>query len=94
MVYSYHIIKGKTVLHSGNPPGIACFLMLFPIVKRVSPKLSIFRKGIGRTTCHRLGSSLFQLEQGGIGQHIGGIQRNIDGNIANQLNPKAMYIGL
>ena len=94
MIHSYHIIKSKAVLHSGNPPGIACFLMLFPVIERISPKLSIFCKGIGRATCHRLGSSPFQLEQGGVVQHIRGIQRNIDGNISNQLNPKAIHIGL
>ena len=53
MVYPHNIIKGEAVPESCNPPPVACFFLFFPVIKGISPELSIFRKGIRRTSCHR-----------------------------------------
>ena len=34
-----------------DPPLVACFLVVFPVVERISPKLTRWREVIGRTAC-------------------------------------------
>ena len=95
MVYSHDVIKGETMPYSGNPPFVSLFLVLFPRIKRISPKLSIFRKGIGRAAGDRGGLSFFrELKEGGVIQDIGRIQGNIDGNIPDNLNSFTIRIVL
>lgn len=52
MVDTYCIIKLRSTLYTVNPPSEACFFMICPIVKRISPKLTHRRKFIRRTACN------------------------------------------
>ena len=53
MVNTHNIIKFQTVAHSLNPPAIIVFFQFFPVIQRISPKLSDRRKCIRRTSRNR-----------------------------------------
>ncbi len=39
VIDSYNVIQFKAVLYTPKPPLIPCLLMVFPVIKRVTPKL-------------------------------------------------------
>ena len=93
MVKPNHVIKPGGHLQAANPPTVPGVCHSLPVKQGISPKLSVCRKGIGRTACYQLGAAPFiQLKQRGVCPYIRGVQRNIYGDISN--NPDAFFIGI
>src|SRR5699024_12529962 len=85
MIYPDHIVKLVASFQSPDPPGKPCLFMVFPVIKRISPKLSGSCKGIRRAAGHsRRSTLLIKLEKlricPGIGAVKGYINRDISDN--------------
>ena len=59
MVNSYNIVQFECVFYPLNPPFIAGLFVVFIIVERIAPKLTVFRKRIGRASCNGGGFVIF-----------------------------------
>ena len=93
MIEANHIIhlggSGKTL----DPPKIAGIRHLLPVVNGIAPELAVFRKGIGGTASHHLGTAVFiQLEQLRRRPYIGGIQRHVNGHITDDAD--TLFVGV
>ena len=87
MVDADHIIQLEGMPHTGDPPLIAGGLVEIPAVQGIAPDLAVLGKGIGGAACDGGGLIvLIQLEQLGMGPDIGTVGRNVDGDIAHDLD--------
>ena len=59
MVNSDHIIHRKALTQAFNPPFEAGSLVIFPVIQRIAPELSVCCKTIRRTACHSFRQSHF-----------------------------------
>ena len=93
MINTYHIIHLIGSPQTSHPPLIAGLLMIIPAIERIAPKLTSSRECIRRTAsyCIRLIIHV-KLEKLRICPNIGAVSRNINWNIANNLN--ALIIGI
>ena len=71
-----------------HPPGISLLLKNFPPVYGVAPELSGFAEIIGGDTGDKIRSLLIiQLKNLWMRPHVNTVMFNVDGNIADDLNP-------
>ena len=54
MVKAHHIVQFGGRLQTTNPPDVAVFCHLLPVIERITPELSIVGEGIRRATGHLL----------------------------------------
>ena len=88
MINSDHIIKFYTMTDSLHPPCISGLLMIFPLIKRIAPKLSGCTKCIWRAPCNTSRKSvLIKLEQFRMRPTVCAVERYINRDITNDLNP-------
>ena len=93
MVDSDSIVQPEALIQAGDPPLVSGLLVVIPLIQGVAPDLTVCGEGIGRTAGDGSGLVvLIQLEQVRMGPHIGRIQRNINGNITDDLD--ALVIGI
>ena len=93
MIYSYSIIKFKSSCQTLHPPLVFCFLMIIPVIKRITPELTCSGKRIRRATRNRYRSKvLIKLEKFRICPGISRIKGYIDRHITNYLN--SLVIGI
>ena len=87
MVNPYHIIKLHTICHSACPPCIACFLVIFPIIKRISPELPCSGKSIRRASGNAdRNIFLIKLEQFRLCPGVRTVKRNVDRDVSDHLH--------
>ena len=93
MVDPHYVIHPKAVFHPPDPPFIAGFLMISPIIKRISPKLPRLCKGIRRTARYCLWQIfLIKLKQLRMAPAVRAVKSYIDGNISD--DPDPLFIGI
>ena len=75
------------------PPGVIRLAHTLPVIERVAPQLAVGREIVGRAACHAgWKPGLVQLEQGRVRPHVAGVIGYIDRQIADDLQPKRVYI--
>ena len=95
VINTNHIIELKAVPHPAAPPLEIGGPVILPAVQRVPPDLTVRGKGIRRTARDGSGSVvLVQLEQLRVSPYVGTVGRDIDGNVAHDLNVFCVGIGL
>ena len=93
MIYSDNIIIFKILSKSLYPPFKTCISVISPIIKRISPKLTVRCKTVRRTTCYCTGSAGFiHLEQFRMCPCVRTVHSHINRNIADNLY--AVFIGI
>ena len=93
MIYPYNIIIFKIFSQSLYPPFKSCIFVISPIIKRISPKLSVRSKTVRRTTCHRYSLTLFiHLEQLSVRPGVRTVHSHINRNITDDLY--TVFIGI
>ena len=86
MIDSDDIIQRKAMCDTPHPPCIPGFLMILPVIERISPKLSVCRKAVRRAACHcNRQIVLIQLELLCITPCICTVKCHIDRNISDDL---------
>jgi len=93
MVYSHHVIGVRSRLYTLYPPAefISCYV--FPVVKRIAPKLTVCRECVRWTSCHL--NRLFLLVKAEILRctpHLNTVICHIYGDIAYYLD--ALFVGI
>ena len=89
------VVQLHTVSHTKDPPVITCFLMIFPIIKWISPQLTSCGKSVWRTSCHCCRCSLLiKLEQIRVRPCICAVKSHIDRKITDDLNTSVICIFL
>ena len=93
MVYSHHVIGVRSRLYTLYPPAefISCYV--FPVVKRIAPKLTVCRECVRWTSCHL--NRLFLLVKAEILRctpHLNTVICHIYGNIAYYFD--ALFVGI
>ena len=75
------------------PPGVIRLAHMLPVIERVAPQLAVGREIVGRAACYAgRQPGLVQLEQGRVRPHVAGVIGYIDRQIADDLQPKRVYI--
>ncbi len=81
--------------HPANPPAKAVLLHGGPVVQGVAPELAVLGKVVRRHPRHLGGTPLpVQKELRPLAPHVGGVQGNVDGQIADEPQAQAVDIGL
>ena len=87
MVNTDHIIQLCICFHALIPPAEMIFFHCFPVVKRITPALSVCRKTIWRYSRNIDGFlSLIQFKKIRMCPYIGTVHRNVQRNISDQTN--------
>ena len=69
--------------------------MYIPVVQRVAPKLPVRRESVRRAARHlRQRAVRVYLEQRRVGPEVGGIRRNVDRNVTDELHALCVGVGL
>ena len=90
-----HVIELEAVPHPAAPPLEIGGTVVIPAVQRVTPDLTVGGKGIRRAARDGGRSIVFvQLEQLRVGPHIRAVGRDVDGNVAHDLNMLPICVGL
>ena len=90
-----HIIKERGVFHPLPPPQKERLPMSGPVIEGISPVLPHLGKGVRRYARNRGGQKVFvQLEELGAGPHLGGVGRDVDGQIPQDRDIPVVGIGL
>ena len=93
MIYSDNIIIFKILSKSLYPPFKTCISVISPIIKRISPKLSVRSKTVRWTTGHCYSLTLFiHLKQFSMRPGVRTVHSHINRNIADNLY--AVFIGI
>ena len=93
MIYSDNIIIFKILSKSLYPPFKTCISVISPIIKRISPKLSVRSKTVRRATGHRYSLTLFiHLKQFSVRPGVRTVHSHINRNIADNLY--TVFIGI
>ena len=94
MVDANHVIQLEAVPHPAHPPCVSGLPVTLPAVERVAPHLTVGGEGIRRTACDggRLVLAV-QLEQVGMRPHVCTVRRNVNGDIADDLNMLCVGVG-
>jgi hypothetical protein len=94
VVDSEAVEQGCRRTHATNPPGIAGLLHVVPVVDRVAPELTVLAEVVRRNASYAARSALFvQLKLLGRAPDVRTVQRNIDGQIAHNLNAVTVGVG-
>ena len=84
MVDTQHVEQLSRAVDAPYPPAKAVIPHGVPVVQRVAPQLPVGAEVIRRHAGHRLGHELVvQLEELGLGPHVGGIHGHVDGQVAD-----------
>ena len=87
VVDAQHIVHGEVRLDALDPPGVAVLLHHVPAVEGVAPQLAVGGEGVRRAAGDLGGHVLLiQLEQPGLGPHVGAVHGHIDGRVPNDLH--------
>ena len=87
VVDAQHIVHGEVRLDALDPPGVAVLLHHVPAVQGVAPQLAVGGEGVRRAAGDLGGHVLLiQLEQPGLGPHVGAVHGHIDGRVPNDLH--------
>ena len=93
MVDSYNVINFRSKFYSVYPPCILGGLMIFPIIYRISPKLTLRRKFIRRASCNLNRFFVFvKTEKFRFSPCLNTVICCINRNIANNFN--STFIGI
>ena len=84
MVDADHVIELACAVDAAYPPAEAVLPHGVPVIQGVAPQLAVGGEVVRRDAGHRLGHQLLvQLEELRLRPHVGGIQRHIDGQVAD-----------
>ena len=82
-------------LQAGDPPAVAGFLMLLPVVEGIAPALAVLLEVIRRHARDADGAHvLVQLKHVRVEPDVAGILRHVDGHIAHQLHALFPCVGV
>ena len=88
MVYAYHVIEFLCAVDAAYPPAVAVGFHGVPVVEWIAPELAVLGEVIGRNAGDLCGDVvLVELEEARLAPHIGGVQRDIYGDIADEAHP-------
>ena len=95
MVDSHHVIELEAVPHPADPPVVTRGPMIIPAVQGVAPDLAVGGEGIRRAAGNGGGAIVsVQLEQLRVSPHVRSVGRDVDGNIAYDLDMLTVCVGL
>ena len=85
MVDAYHVIELLRAVNAAYPPAVAVGLHGVPVVQGIAPELAVLGEVIWRNTGDLGGDIvLVELEEARLAPHVGGVQRDIYGDIADE----------
>lgn len=89
-----YIIQPCRTVNAANPPAEAIVLHGLVIVQRISPELSVSAEVVRRDTGDLCGKAVgIQLEHSPLRPDVGGVHGNINGNVPDDADAKAVDIG-
>ena len=93
VVDSEQIVDAQRVPHPLDPPSIAGLAVVGPVVQRIAPELAVGGKVIRRAAGHTGKAAVgVQLEQRAAHPSVHGVRRDVDGDIAEDLD--ALFVGV
>ena len=82
-----NVVQLARAVNAADPPAEAVAAHGVPIVQGVAPQLTVGGEVVRRYARHRLGHQLFvQLEELRLRPHVGGVQRHVDGQVADDVD--------
>ena len=93
MIQTKHIVHFQIVIQPFQPPIKSSLLAIIPIVHRISPILSSFRKSVRRNSCHKLRRQiLIHHKHFWVLPHIAAFIRHINRQIAKYFYPQIIRV--
>ena len=93
VVDAEQIVDAQRVPHPLDPPSIAGLAVVGPVVQRIAPKLAVGGKVIRRAAGHAGKAAVgVQFEQRAAHPSVHGVRRDVDGDIAEDLD--ALFVGV
>ena len=84
VVHADHVVQAPRACQATLPPGETVLLHRLVVVERVAPQLAVGREGVGRAAGDAHGQVLLvQLEAPGVGPDVGGVERHVDRQVAD-----------
>ena len=93
MIDAQHVEQLSCAIDAPYPPSEAIVTHGVPVVQRVAPQLPVGAEVVWRHAGYRLRHELVvQLEELGLGPHIGGVHGHIDGQVADDADAQLVDI--